>query len=198
MSNLPTQRRRIGRARFCSTGAWAWAWALLLPVAVGACRRAAEAPLPPPPAPEPEILDFPEALHAKDPTVNTFVRRVIETCASGDYDAFRLLWSARDDPFPRDQFHRAWQSVKKVRIVSLRPVREAESGNLFYAVRAQVELDPTVREPERDVTIIFASQDGHWRLTAPTKRMPDALFESPAPPASSSQPAPTADPVSPS
>ncbi|MCH7814697.1 MAG: hypothetical protein IID40_11830 [Planctomycetes bacterium] len=193
MSNSPTQRRPSGWARSCPT--LAWAWALLLPVAAGTCRRAAEDPLPPPPDPEPEILDFPKALQAKDPTVNTFVRRVIETCASGDYDAFRLLWSARDDPFPRDQFHRAWQSVRKVRIVSLRPVREAESGNLFYAVRAQVELDPAVREPQRDVTIILAFEDGHWRLTAPTNRVPDALFEPPAP---SSQPAARADPVSPS
>ncbi len=183
MSKLTIQRRPSVRARSCSS--LAWAWTLLLPVAAGTCRRAAEVPVPPRPDPEPEILDFPKALHAKDATVNTFVRRVIETCASGDYDAFRLLWSARDDPFPRDQFHRAWQSVRRVRIVSLRPVREAETGRLFYAVRAQVELDPAVREPQRDVTIILASEDGHWRLTATTSRVPDALFEPPAP---SSQP----------
>ena len=192
MSKLAIQRRPSVRARSCPTVAWVWT--LLLPVAAGTCRRAADDPGPQPPDPEPEILDFPDALHAKDPTVNTFVRRVIETCASGDYDAFRLLWSARDDPFPRDQFHRAWQSVRRVRIVSLRPVREAATGRVFYAVRAQVELDPAVREPQRDVTIILAFEDGHWRLTAPTNRVPDALFEPPVP---SSQPVEAA-PSSPS
>ena len=42
------------------------------------------------------------------PSDRVAIAEVIETCASGDYEAFRLLWSARDDPFPRDQFHRAW------------------------------------------------------------------------------------------
>ncbi|MCP4245916.1 MAG: hypothetical protein GY778_02600 [bacterium] len=192
MTYLPKLYCRSGRARSDSTLAWAL---ILLPAAVGACRRADQAPPPPPPMPdpEPEILDFPKALHAKDSTVNAFVRRVIETCASGDYDAFRLLWSSRDDPFPRDQFHRAWQSVQRVRIVSLRPVRAAESGQLFYTVRAQVDLDPAVREPRRDVAIILTSEDGHWRLTAPPDRVPDALFDPPAP---SSQPVESTAPSS--
>jgi len=146
---------------------------------VSACRRSGEAQPPsgPPPAQEPQILDFPAELHAEDESVNAFVRQVIETCASGDYDAFRLLWSARDDPFPRDQFHRAWQSVQKVKIVSLRPFRAPETRELLYAVRAHVRLDPSVREPERDVTILLVRNGGRWQLTSPPRDVPDGLFE---------------------
>lgn len=158
-------------------------WLALAPAVVwvvaAACRPASQAEPGPEAAPpeKPQILDFPAELHADDQAVNAFLRRVIETCASGDYDAFRLLWSARDDPFPRDQFHRAWQSVQKVRIVALRPFREPQTGELLYAARAHVELDPSVREPQRDVTILLIRERGRWQLTTPPRDLPDQLFE---------------------
>jgi hypothetical protein len=165
-------------------------------VAASACRpsQEVEPPAEPPPPPEPQILDFPTELHAKDQTVNAFVRQVIETCASGDYDAFRMLWSARDDPFPRDQFHRAWQSVQQVKIVALQPVREPATKELAYAVKAHVELDPSVREPERDVTIVLIRESGHWRLTTSLGDLPDGWFEGQTP---SSQPQTTSAPAAP-
>jgi len=157
--------------------------------AASGCRKSeqtAEAP-----APAREVLDFPAELQASDESVNAFIRQVIDVCVSGDYDAFRLLWSARDDPFPRDQFYKAWQSVQQVTIVSLRPARDRETDRLYYAVAAHVELDPSVREPQRDVKILFSQEEGQWRLTARSRQAPDALFEPPGPtsrPASSSQP----------
>jgi hypothetical protein len=125
----------------------------------------------------PELLEFPLELRAEDESVNAFIVEVIETCASGDYEAFRLLWSARDDPFPRDQFHRAWQSVRRVKVVGLRQVKDADSGRLLYAARALVELDPTVRDPQRDVTILIVKEDDRWRLTRPPASLPEKLFE---------------------
>lgn len=160
------------------------AWAVLLAAAVGGCRkeepgessRAVSLP------PEPQLLEFPADLRADDETVNAFITEVIETCASGDYDAFRLLWSANDDPFPREQFHRAWRSVRQVKILGLKAVRDAGSGEIGYAAWALVELDPEVREPQRDVKILVKKEDGRWRLTRPHRSVPEDLFEPTATP----------------
>ena len=38
-------------------------------------------------------LSFPQALHTDDASVNEFVAHAMNTCANGDHDSFRLLWS---------------------------------------------------------------------------------------------------------
>jgi len=127
---------------------------------------------------ERQILDFPTELHADDQSVNAFVREVIETCASGDYEAFRLLWSIRDDPFPRDQFYRAWQSVHKVEVTGMRKMRNPADQGIVYAVAARVDLDPGVREPQRRVVILLIKEKDAWRLTRPPEGLAEELFES--------------------
>jgi hypothetical protein len=131
---------------------------------------------------EPKLLEFPPELRAEDPAVNGFITEVIETCAAGDYEAFRMLWSAHDDPFPRDQFYQAWRLVRRVRILALRAFRDADGGRLMYAARARVELEPTVEEPQRTVTILITKEDGRWRLTRPPASLPEGLLEPDASP----------------
>ncbi len=152
-------------------------------VAAGGCRREETAPPAgggaPPPAPE--LLIFPPELRAEDERVNQFLVTVLDTCASGDYEAFRMLWSASDDPFPREQFHRAWRSVRQVTVLGLRAVRDADTGQIGYAAWARVELDPAVREPQREVRILLKQEEGQWRLTHPPAPLPDDLFPTTAP-----------------
>ena len=161
-----------------------WLWVVLLSLAVPGCREddTGGEVAPPAPPPEPELLEFPPELRAEDPAVNAFITQVIETCAAGDYEAFRLLWSAHDDPFPRDQFYQAWRLVRRVKILALRTFREAKTGELVYAARALVQLDPTVEEPERTVTILITQEDGRWGLTQPPTSLPEGLFEPEATP----------------
>ena len=166
--------------------------ALLLAVAAVGCERGEQPATEAAPPPEPELLHFPARLQAQDETVNTFIRDVIHTCASGDYDAFRMLWSVRDDPFPRDQFHRAWQSVQKVTIEAVRALRNPRDGSLIYAVRARVELGPDLREPLRDVVILLTGENNQWRLTMPPEGLSDDLFEDHSP---TSQPDAQASPA---
>ena len=146
----------------------------------GGCEREEQPEVEAGPPPEPEILDFPAELRVEDETVNAFIRDVIQTCASGDYEAFRMLWSARDDPFPRDQFERAWQSVQKVTINGVRAVLNPRDGSKLYAVGARVELDPTVREPVREVVILLTWETNQWRLTMPPAGLPHNLFDTEA------------------
>jgi hypothetical protein len=123
----------------------------------------------PTPSPTPEavgLLDFPTELRADDPTVNEFLIQAIQTCVDQDYDAFRLLWSAREEPISEQEFKRGWQANPKVYIKDLRK-GPTEEGEEFYAVRALVRLDPDmVPEPERDIVMLLVKEGGKWRLAA--------------------------------
>lgn len=155
-----------------------------LGLAVLGCRRKqAESKLPEPvPAgkAKAQVLEFPQALWADDEALNDCVRRVVQACASGDYQAFSKLWTSQDDPFPQEQFFKAWQYLRRVEIVGLRPVRHPQTGDILYAGKAHVLLDPTLKEPERDVTMLFVKEEGGWRLTTPPDALPDSLFDKPA------------------
>ena len=72
----------------------------LLATATGlSCSREDVPPERPTPTPvRPGPVVFPPQTQADDPAVNDFVLRATQTCAEGDYAAFRLLWSAREEP----------------------------------------------------------------------------------------------------
>ncbi len=123
------------------------------------------------------MLEFPEALQTDDLALNECVRRVVEACAAGDYQAFRKLWTSQDDPFPQEQFFKAWQFLRRVEIVELRSARHPQTGEILYVGKAHVLLDPTLKEAERDVTMLFVKEQDGWRLTTPPESLPDDFFD---------------------
>ena len=72
-----------------------------------------------------DLLVFPDDLHTTDDSINQFVKRAMRTCAAGEYPPFRLLWSVREEPLPRDEYDTGWQAVQEVRIRLLEQVRLA-------------------------------------------------------------------------
>lgn len=140
---------------------------LAFSVAAGACSR--DEHNQPTPTPTSALADtgpieFPDRIRVDDPTVNEFILKAIKTCVSGDYEAFRLLWTARQDPLSEQEFKRGWAAVEKVRIDSIRPFRTPE-GDIVYAARAHVELDPAeVPEPVRDLVLLLVKESDQWRL----------------------------------
>lgn len=130
------------------------------------------------------ILIFPDKFHVGDETVNTFVRRAMADCASGDYQKFRLLWSAREEPLPRGEYDQGWQAVQEIRIRALQevvlaadPERGREEDQTVYGLAADVSLDPAHRagrkEPSREVVLMVVSEQGSWRLARPPKTLRD-------------------------
>jgi hypothetical protein len=128
------------------------------------------------------ILIFPVDYYAKDETVNTFVRRAMADCASGDYQKFRLLWSAREEPLPRGEYDQGWQAVQEIRIRVLQevilaadPQRGRQEDQTVYGLAADVSLDPAHRagrkEPSREVVLMVVSEQGSWRLARPPQDM---------------------------
>ncbi len=129
-----------------------------------------------------ELLVFPDELRVADPSVNDFVERAMVGCGSGDYDRFRLLWSVREDPLPRDDYLEGWQAVLRIKIRALEKVMLSpdpklgrERPEIAYAILADVALDPERpagrREPHRQVVLTVIREQMAWRLA----RAPSAL-----------------------
>lgn len=159
------------------------------------CRRDqadSDAPSPLPAAEEKEptsVLVFPEQLRIDDESVNRFVARAMTTCASGEYDAFRLLWSAREQPLPRSEYERGWQAVRKIQIRLVQKVELTQAPHkgsadtqptdaepeTAYVLYAAVHLDPTFqagrRKSDRDVILLIRKEQQSWRLARANKKM---------------------------
>ncbi len=151
-------------------------------VSQSACRRdesgdqAAESVTDPIAESQPaHLLVFPDSLYVEDASVNAFLRRAMGVCARGEYEAFRLLWSAREDPLTRADFETGWQAVQEIRIRALEHVMlAAETGDddaknsSAYAVFAEVQLDPSLpagqRESHREVVLLIVREHDEWRL----------------------------------
>lgn len=129
-----------------------------------------------------DVLIFPDELHVRDASVNAFVERAMHVCGAGEYEAFRALWSVREDPLPRDEFEQGWQAVELARIRALQPVViaseskvEGSSGEKVYLVLAEVRLDPGSRagerEPRREVVLMLVREGDRWRLAKTPKKL---------------------------
>ena len=129
------------------------------------------------------MLVFPDALKVDDDSVNRFVTHAMTVCASGRYEAFRLLWSAREEPLPRGEYERGWQAVQRIRVRLVQKIklagRKGEASNaaapqVAYVVCAAVHLDTSLlagrRKPDRNVVVLVLQEQGEWRLArAPAK-----------------------------
>ncbi len=135
-------------------------------------------------APQPlqEILVFPDSLRVADEAVNEFVGFAMNECAGGDYERFRLLWRATDDPLPRDEYEQGWQAVERIELRALEEVvlagqhqEDSYAGETAYVVLAGVSLDPNhragKREPFREVILLIVNEQSKWRLA----KAPNAL-----------------------
>ena len=139
--------------------------------AVGGCSR--DEPEPESVAtPQPGVrVVFPPSVEVDDATINDFVRKTIEICASADYERFRALWGATEEPFTREQFERGWQTARRIEVHALQPMRHPKDGSILYYIHASVELAPQMREPKREVVLLIVKRDGRWRLA----RAPDSV-----------------------
>lgn len=136
------------------------------------------------PANAPRVI-FPEALHCPDESVNHFVLEAMRTTTQGDYDNYRLLWSAFEKPISRREYEEGWSAVQAVKLRALEKVKVAglpnpeKTGNelvTVYLLAADVSIDPNHRlarrtSPERDVILMLISEKGQWRLAEPPPRL---------------------------
>lgn len=178
------------RIRTAAVSTFRLATAFGLLVTTPACRRSEPEKTPLAPSSgaanskPPDLLVFPDELRVADSTVNTFVTKAMTTCAAGDYEAFRLLWSVREEPLPREEFEQGWHAVQTIKVRALEKVMLDADPNAgrtepetVYALLAEVSLDPTQKvgqkEPQRHVVLMLAREHEQWLLAQAPKPMRD-------------------------
>lgn len=130
----------------------------------------------------PNLLIFPDELRVTDSTVNEYVVKAMTTCAVGEYEAFRLLWSARETPLPREEFEQGWQAVQNIQVRALEqvlldadPSADRTQPETVYALLIEVALDPAQKvgqkEPRRLVVLMLTREHEQWRLATAPKPM---------------------------
>jgi hypothetical protein len=135
-----------------------------------------------------DVLIFPDELRVEDESVNEFVRHAMAICGRGEYEPFRLLWSVREEPLPRDQFEEGWQAVKIIRLRALRKAKliaekagGSPDGEVVYLALAEVELDPEhpagKKQARREVVLMLIREDERWRIAQPPTAMRDWIRE---------------------
>jgi len=166
----------------------AMAAAVVIVVGASSCRRGGDDPAQPTrasapaPVPKPQVLFFDDALRVEDATVNEFVERAMEACASGDYERIRLMWTARGEPISRSDFEQSWHDVRRVTIRILKPVMLAGAAvgspptpEPGYAFVADVQFDPdsvaSPGEPGREAALTIVRENDEWRLASAPKAM---------------------------
>lgn len=145
---------------------------------------------------QPGLLVFPDELRVADSTVNEFVTKAMTTCAANEYEAFRLLWSARETPLPREEFEQGWHAVQTIKVRALEKVMldaDPSAGRAepetVYALLAEVSLDPAQKmgqkEPQRHVVLMLTREHEQWLLAQAPKPMRDWVKKKSATPGES-------------
>jgi hypothetical protein len=142
-------------------------------------------------------LIFPESLRAGDESVNIFVRTALTQSAGGNYEAFRALWSAKQEPISRAEFDEGWQAVKRIEVRGLQQARleneqDSAASNVVYVLLVEVALDPAQkagqREPRREIVMMLVREHDQWRLAGAPKPMRDWIKQNSSAGASPAQP----------
>jgi hypothetical protein len=139
-----------------------------------------------------ELLEFPKEMLVSDTSVNDFVTKAMIVCATGDYEAFRLLWTARENPLPREEFEQGWNAVERIEVRALQearleadPAAGRETHQTVYVLLVDVSLDASQRagqkEPLRHVVLMLTRENGEWRLARPPKAMREWVKKKAAP-----------------
>jgi hypothetical protein len=127
-------------------------------------------------------LIFPESLRVDEPGVNQFVSTALAQCAGGEYDAFRSLWTAKQEPISRAEFNEGWDAVRRIEVRALeKALLDLGDGSgdpePIYVLFAEVKLDAAARvgrrEPVREIVLALVREHDQWRLAGAPKEMRD-------------------------
>ena len=155
----------------------------VLTLVLASCRESEEKnqrPNNPQVGPKEAELVFPESVRVADETVNSFVRTALTECARGDYDAFRALWTARQEPISRNEFEEGWHAVNRVEVRALRKAMLAadqpgQANAPVHVLLVEVALDPQrkagKRAPHREVVLMLVQEQVGWRMAFAPKDM---------------------------
>jgi len=123
---------------------------------------------------EPPVVEFAPTAGSGDRQLDAFVRKFIQICLSGDYENFRLCWSAYSTPLSRQRFKATWYMVRKVRVERIYPApKDVEAMRPAYIVEAHVWLNRRAKVPEKRVYVLIQREGDRWAVApAPRQESP--------------------------
>jgi len=119
-------------------------------------------------------------LRVADESVNIFVRSALAQCAGGNYEAFRTLWNARQEPISRAEFEEGWQAVHRIEVRGLKKALlevDHDTGvtEPVYVLLVEISLNPDAkagkRAPLREIVLMVVREHDQWRLAGAPKNM---------------------------
>ncbi|MBI1825794.1 MAG: hypothetical protein HYR83_05355 [Planctomycetes bacterium] len=114
------------------------------------------------------------------------MKSTLENCATGQYESFRSVWTAREAPISREEFEKGWHAAKSIRVRALEKVKLATDvptsdleatafPQIAFALAIDLSLDPEQqigqRNPERQVVLLITREQDGWRLARAAKNM---------------------------
>jgi len=133
------------------------------------------------------LVQFPQHLQTNEPSLNQFIVSALQTCATGDYDAFRQLFGSSFKPPGPADFERIWYQVQSVEVISVHAGQEEPPE---YYVHATVKLRiPDRRDREkRDVVVAVVREADEWRMAQAPKEAIHKVLVVDSQPATESSP----------
>lgn len=123
------------------------------------------------PAGTPPSVVFAPGVTSGNEDLDAFIRNFIALCQRGDYEQYRLCWTAYGTPMTSDRFQLLWKFTRKVIINQIVPVPpEVKAMHPAYIIRGVAELDPKARVPTKEVEVMVQWEDNRWAI-APAPRL---------------------------
>jgi hypothetical protein len=126
----------------------------------------------------PPNVTFAPGVTSGDQQVDAFVAGFIDLCRRGDYEQYRLSWTAYGTPVSRERFESMWKFARNVVISEITPVPETvKAMRPAYLIKGHAELDPTSKVAGKPVELMVQREDNRWAI-APAPRLesaPEAL-----------------------
>lgn len=134
------------------------------------------------PGGNPPSVVFADGVSSGNTEADEFIRNFIDLCRRGDYEQYRLCWTAYGMPMSGERFQTIWKFARKVVITRIIPVpRSIKVMHPAYVVRGYAELDPKARIATKDVEVMVQWEENRWAV-APAPRLdedePSAVTDS--------------------
>lgn len=130
----------------------------------------------------PPSVTFAPGVTSGNEQVNAFVHDFIDLCRRGDYEQYRLRWTAYGTPVSGERFTAMWKFARKIVITQIIPLPEnIKVMHPAYVIRASVELDPKARVPSKEVEVMVQWEENRWAI-APAPRLEGGPADEAEPP----------------
>jgi hypothetical protein len=125
------------------------------------------------PGQQPDVV-FAEGVTSGREDVDEFIHHFTTLCKQGDYEEYRLCWTAYAMPVSRERFNKLYGFAKRITITDIVPAPKSDAKDKpAYLIRARAELDPKAAVPHKDVDLLVQWEENRWAVAPAPSRGTD-------------------------